>query len=105
WKAGEPLKLYLAGYVGARNTGADVRVEEMVRQLRHIVGDEQLELTLPAFDRARCAGYFRAVRHQTLPVVFPRFLFREVPKHHGVVACVGSMFKSKFSNALSTMTA
>lgn len=105
WSPGQPLKLYLAGYVGARNTGADVRVEEMVRQLRHIVGDEQLELTLPAFDRSRCAGYFRAVRHQTLPVVFPRFLFNEVPKHHGVVACEGSMFKSKFSNALSTMMA
>ena len=27
----------------------------------------------------------------------------EVPKHHGVVACEGSMFKSKFANALATM--
>jgi polysaccharide pyruvyl transferase WcaK-like protein len=26
-----------------------------------------------------------------------------VPKHHGVVACEGSMFKSKFANALTTM--
>jgi hypothetical protein len=26
-----------------------------------------------------------------------------VPQHHGVVACEGSMFKSKFANALTTM--
>jgi polysaccharide pyruvyl transferase WcaK-like protein len=30
-------------------------------------------------------------------------LHAEVPKHDGVVACEGSMFKSKFSNALTSM--
>jgi polysaccharide pyruvyl transferase WcaK-like protein len=30
-------------------------------------------------------------------------LFREVPRYDGVVACEGSMFKSKFANALTTM--
>jgi polysaccharide pyruvyl transferase WcaK-like protein len=38
-----------------------------------------------------------------LPDIFPPFLRREVPRHHGVVACEGSMFKSKFANALTTM--
>jgi polysaccharide pyruvyl transferase WcaK-like protein len=38
-----------------------------------------------------------------LPDIFPPFLANEVPKHHGVVACEGSMFKSKFANALTTM--
>ena len=38
-----------------------------------------------------------------LPDIFPPFLANEVPKHHGVVACEGSMFKSKFTNALATM--
>ena len=38
-----------------------------------------------------------------LPDIFPPFLTNEVPKHHGVVACEGSMFKSKFANALTTM--
>src|SRR5690606_13807125 len=33
------------------------------------------------------------------------FLAREVSRHHGVVACEGSMFKSKFSNALTTLMA
>jgi hypothetical protein len=38
-----------------------------------------------------------------LPDIFPPFLANEVPMHHGVVACEGSMFKSKFANALTTM--
>lgn len=105
WSPGKPLKLYLAGYVGARNTGADVRVEEMIRQLRALVGDDLLELTLPAIDRSGCARYFRAVRLTQGHTLFLKLLFEEVPKHHGVVACEGSMFKSKFASALSTMMA
>jgi polysaccharide pyruvyl transferase WcaK-like protein len=38
-----------------------------------------------------------------LPDVFPPFLFHEVRQNHGVIACEGSMFKSKFANALTTM--
>jgi polysaccharide pyruvyl transferase WcaK-like protein len=105
WKPGEALKLFLAGYTGTRNTGADVRVEEMIRQLRHVVGDEQLELTLITSDWNLSRSYFSGVRQVTLPNIFPPFLFNEVPKHHGVVACEGSMFKSKFADALSTMMA
>lgn len=105
WAPGKPLKLLLAGYVGSRNTGADVRVEEMIRQFRHVVGDDQLELTIMSINRKLTAGYFRTVRQVELPVLFPKFLFDECPKHHGVVSCEGSMFKSKFASALSTMMA
>jgi polysaccharide pyruvyl transferase WcaK-like protein len=48
-------------------------------------------------------GYFGDARQVRLPDIFPPFLRREVPRHHGVVACEGSMFKSKFANALTTM--
>ncbi len=48
-------------------------------------------------------GYFGDARQVFLPDVYPPFLFREVRKHHGVVACEGSMFKSKFADALTTM--
>lgn len=105
WSPGDPLKLALAGYVGTRNTGADVRVEEMIRQFRHVVGDDDLELTIMSVNLQRTAGYFRTVRQVELPVVFPKFLYEECPKHHGVIACEGSMFKSKFASALSTMMA
>ncbi len=38
-----------------------------------------------------------------LPDIFPPFLHSEVRRNHGVVACEGSMFKSKFANALTAM--
>ncbi len=105
WAPGEPLKLLLSGYVGTRNTGADVRVEEMIRQFRHVIGDDQLELSMMTSDKELSAGYFRTVRQVTLPQVFPKFLFDECPKHHGVIACEGSMFKSKFASALTCLMA
>src|SRR2546425_6165476 len=48
-------------------------------------------------------GYFGDATQVHLPDIFPPFLYREVRKHHGVIACEGSMFKSKFANALTTM--
>jgi polysaccharide pyruvyl transferase WcaK-like protein len=48
-------------------------------------------------------GYFEGTHQVHLPDIFPPFLANEVPRHHGVVACEGSMFKSKFANALTTM--
>ena len=103
WRSGEPLKLLLAGYVGTRNTGADVRTEEMVRQFRHLFGDEHVDLSILTIDPALTRGYFRTVKQRTLPQIFPKFLYDTVRTQHGVVACEGSMFKSKFASALSTM--
>jgi polysaccharide pyruvyl transferase WcaK-like protein len=103
WKPGERLKLLFAGYNGTRNTGSDVRVEEMLRQVRQVVGAQNLSLAVMTqnFDRSR--GYFGDAAQVFLPDIFPPFLYREVRKHHGVIACEGSMFKSKFANALTTM--
>lgn len=103
WRPGEPLKLLLAGYVGTRNTGADVRVEEMVRQFRHLFGDEHLDLSICTIDPALTRGYFRTVKQLHIPQIFHKFLYDTVREQHGVIACEGSMFKSKFANALSTM--
>lgn len=103
WTPGEPYKLLLAGYAGSRNTGADVRVEEMIRQLRHLWGDEHLELAILTIDPDATRGYFRTVRQLHLPNVFPHWLYKTVRQHHGVLAVEGSMFKSKFANALATM--
>jgi polysaccharide pyruvyl transferase WcaK-like protein len=103
WKPGDKLKLLFAGYNGTRNTGSDVRVEEMLRQVRRILGPERVELTMMTFDFDRSRGYFEGTSQVRLPDIFPPFLAREVSRHHGVVACEGSMFKSKFANALATM--
>ncbi|HEV3512290.1 MAG TPA: polysaccharide pyruvyl transferase family protein [Candidatus Sulfotelmatobacter sp.] len=103
WQPGEKLKLLFAGYNGTRNMGSDVRVEEMLRQIRHILGGERVDFTAMTFDFERSRGYFAETHQVRLPDIFPPFLANEVPRHHGVVACEGSMFKSKFANALTTM--
>jgi polysaccharide pyruvyl transferase WcaK-like protein len=103
WQRGEKLKLFFTGYNGTRNTGADVRVEEMLRQIRHILGEDSCELSVLSQNFALTDGYFKGVRQVKLPDIFPPMLAREVPKFDGVVACEGSMFKSKFTNALTTM--
>jgi polysaccharide pyruvyl transferase WcaK-like protein len=103
WQPGEKLKLLFAGYNGTRNTGSDVRVEEMLRQIRHILGAERVEFSVMSQNFDRSKGYFDGTRQVHLPDIFPPFLSDEVPRHNGVVACEGSMFKSKFANALTTM--
>lgn len=103
WKPGEKLKLLFAGYNGTRNTGSDVRVQETLRQLRHVLGAENVDFSVMTQDFERTRGYFEGTRQVYLPDVFPPFLFREVHANHGTVSCEGSMFKSKFANALTTM--
>jgi polysaccharide pyruvyl transferase WcaK-like protein len=103
WQPGEKLKLLFAGYNGTRNTGSDVRVEEMLRQIRHILGADRVAFSVMSQNFKRSEGYFPDTNQVFLPDIFPPFLANEVPKHHGVVACEGSMFKSKFANALTTM--
>ncbi len=103
WTPGEKLKILFAGYNGTRNTGSDVRVQEILRQVRHVLGAENVEFSVMTQNFDRTKGYFDGARQVYLPDVYPPFLFREVHANHGVVACEGSMFKSKFANALTTM--
>ena len=103
WHSGEKLKLLFAGYNGTRNMGSDVRVEEMLRQIRHILGVDRVQFSVMSQNFEFSKGYFEGTAQVHLPDIFPPFLSDEVPRHHGVVACEGSMFKSKFANALTAM--
>ncbi|HEY8714706.1 MAG TPA: polysaccharide pyruvyl transferase family protein [Candidatus Acidoferrum sp.] len=103
WKRGEKLRLLFAGYNGTRNTGSDVRVNEMLHQIRHVLGAGNVDFSVMTQDFGRTKGYFGGTRQVHLPDMFPPFLYSEVRKNHGVIACEGSMFKSKFANALTTM--
>ena len=102
-RPGERLKLLLACYAGARNTGSDLRVEETIRQIRHILGAERVELSVTTqnFDLTR--GYFPGATQVKLPDIFPAFLYRQVRRNDGAIACEGSMFKSTWADALTTM--
>lgn len=103
WQPGKKLKLLFAGYNGTRNTGSDVRPEETLRQLRHVLGPENVEFSVMSQNFQLTDGYFKGAEQVHLPDVFPPFIAREIPKHHGVVVVEGSAFKSKFANALATM--
>jgi polysaccharide pyruvyl transferase WcaK-like protein len=103
WTPGRPLRLLFAGYNGARNTGSDMRVEEMLRQVRRVLGPDRFAASVLTQDPRLTRGYFGGAVQVRLPDVFPPFLAREVPRHDGVIACEGSMFKSRFADALTTM--
>jgi len=79
WRPGERLKLLFAGYNGTRNMGSDVRVEEMLRQLRHILGAERVAFSVmtqvPKFSR----GYFENTAQVHLPDIFPPFFRTKCP--------------------------
>src|SRR5688572_11376014 len=94
------LKLLFAGYTGANNMGADVRVEEMLRQFRHLFGPERMEPTVFSFGKPRWDGYFQGAERLRPNVNFPAHLSRLVPNYDGVVACEGSLFKSHFTDLL-----
>lgn len=101
---GRPLRLLLVGYCGSRNTGADARVHEMVRQLRHILGPDHVDLAVTTTDPRSTEGYFQGARQLRMRKwSCPWFLFRTCPQFDGVVACEGSMFKSKFASALTLL--
>ena len=99
---GEKLKILLAGYNGARNTGADVRVIAIVEQVRQIFGDEKVELTVLTMNPENMKGYFaNNVRMQRFSPIYVLDLYRACCSHHAVIICEGSTLKSTFANALA----
>lgn len=102
-QSSDKLKLLFAGYNGAYNMGADVRVEEMIRQLRHLLGERRLAASVFRYEDPRVNAYFGDAAKLQPEVLFPRYLSRIVPQFDGVIACEGSTFKSKFTDLLSAM--
>ena len=50
YTVGQPLKILLVGYNGARNTGADARVVALTQQLEQTLGADKAELTVMTLD-------------------------------------------------------
>jgi len=72
WEPGEKLRLLFAGYNGTRNTGSDVRVQETLRQVRHVLGASNVDFSVMTQDFNRSRGYFEGTRQVYLPDVFRR---------------------------------
>jgi len=100
------VKIMFAGYNGARNTGADVRVAAMVDQFKHVLGEENIETSVMTLNYDLIKVYFEN-KSNIIPFnsVFFKDLLKAVSSHHLVVMCEGSCFKSKFANALSVFMA
>lgn len=101
WRPGQKVKVLLAGYNGARNTGSDARVCTIAEQLQKRLGDA-VEISVMSLDVASTAPYFDArVRQISFGTLFFGALYRACSEHHVVILCEGSTLKSKFANALT----
>src|SRR5207244_9224533 len=57
-----------------------LRVEEMLRQVRRVLGTANLALSVMTQNFAFTRGYFGDATQVHLPDIFPPFLYREVRK-------------------------
>jgi polysaccharide pyruvyl transferase WcaK-like protein len=105
WRPGRPLKLLLAGYFGAGNVGSDMRASEIVRQIRFLLGADEVEFTAFALSTDWPSDVLRGVAPRLCDSYVPTAVASAVDEHEAVVACEGSMFKSTFSNVLSATMA
>jgi len=98
---GQPLKILLVGYNGARNTGADARVVALTQQLEQTLGTDKAELTVMTLDTENVNGYFtKAVNILHFSTVFIFSLVRACSSHHAAILCEGSTLTPTFAEAL-----
>lgn len=99
---GEKLKVLLAGYNGARNTGSDVRVAALAERIVKTLGADNVQVSVMSFDLESTAPYFEGVAHQfSFTTMFFLPLLQACSQHHVAILCEGSTFKSKFADALT----
>ena len=101
WQKGQPLKILLVGYNGARNTGADARVVALTQQLEQVLETEKAELTVMTLDANNVKGYFSEnvhLLHFTTMFIFS--LFKACCHHHVAILCEGSTLTPTFADAL-----
>ena len=101
WHKGQPLKVLLVGYNGARNTGADARVVALTQQLEQAFGADEAQLTVMTLSTDLVEGYFsRRVRLFRFSTLFFFSLLRAASRHHVAVLCEGSTLTRTFADAL-----
>lgn len=99
------MNLLLAGYLGAGNVGSDMRCNELVRQVRHLLGGDRVSFGALAISPRFPADVLQDVKPVLFEGYVPDAVARAVDAYDGVIACEGSMFKSHFSNVLSAVMA
>ncbi len=101
YREGEPLKILLVGYNGARNTGADARVVALTRQLEKELEGRKFSLSVMTLDEENVRGYFSPSVHiLRFTTVFMFSLLRACSQHHVAILCEGSTLTPTFAEAL-----
>ncbi|MCD8335675.1 MAG: polysaccharide pyruvyl transferase family protein [Lachnospiraceae bacterium] len=96
------MYILLVGYNGARNTGADVRVSEIVKQLQDRLGKDDVQISIMTLNEENIRCYFHSdIRLIHFSPVFFAKVFRACCANQAVILCEGSTLKSKFANALT----
>ncbi len=105
WRdSGEDPKLHilLVGYNGAKNTGSDVRVAEIARQLKERLGKDHVDISVMTMDTEALRCYFDAGDHLIhCNSIFFWDLFKACCACQAAILCEGSTLKSKFADALT----
>ena len=81
---GEKLKVLLAGYNGARNTGSDVRVAALAERIVQAFGVDNIQVSVMSFDLKSTVPYFAETAHQfPFTTVFFLPLLKACSQHLG----------------------
>jgi len=102
WKPGEKLQILLMAYSGARNTGAEVRVAELIDQLNQVLGEDNVDLNMLTLKLEDSKEYFKDNKVNFVPMSYVFFwdVFKAVIKNQVVVLVEGSCWKENFAAAL-----
>ena len=104
WKPGTPYRIVVLSFVGARNTGADVRGHEIVRQRKKIFKSENVQITVTTLDYQSTKDYFEDSKQTTIPFAYHIALGKIVKEHHCIIGAEGAAFQDKFSAAFPIVT-
>lgn len=102
WKQGEKLKMLFIAYSGARNTGAESRVAECIRQVNQVLGEDVVDINMTTLNLKEAEEYFKGYKvnlHQ-INYVFFGSIFKLVLDNHIISLVEGSCWKENFSSAL-----
>ncbi|MFZ1922986.1 MAG: polysaccharide pyruvyl transferase family protein [Xanthobacteraceae bacterium] len=96
------LRILLAGYSGAANTGADLRTGEIIRQLRAEFGADRLDLGLLVVGEHKLPFQER-LEVERIEGYPPDCVHDLCTRYDAVVVCEGSLFTSTFADSLAML--
>ncbi len=102
WRPGEKLQILFLAYSGARNTGAEVRVAECIRQVNQVLGADNVDINMTTLDLGEAEEYFKGydVNLFEFNSIFFKDIFKLALRNHMIVLVEGSCWKENFATAL-----